>query len=192
MADDRRHPPPVPALAALLQGISATSSEVLRTSIVRALGVLEDYLRHLRDGFSGAPAPHAETHIRTGSDPLQAPSTPTTVDAGSATSAGDGPAYAYDDHEHGVTTGTPVALGESLAEGSGAALARASHVHALAVRVAKEGSTVGTRKRINFIEGAGASLTVTDDAGGDEVDVTFTVIGGSVEDAMLFALLVGS
>ena len=40
------------------------------------------------------------------------------------------------------------------------------------VTVAKEGTEVGTRGRINLIPGAGIDLTVTDDAGGDEIDVT--------------------
>lgn len=34
------------------------------------------------------------------------------------------------------------------------------------------GAVVGTRRRLNFIEGAGVSLTITDDAGNEEVDVT--------------------
>lgn len=40
------------------------------------------------------------------------------------------------------------------------------------------GSTVGTRRRINFIEGAGIDLTVTDDSSDEEVDVTITSTAG--------------
>lgn len=49
------------------------------------------------------------------------------------------------------------------------------------VTVAKNGSEVGTRGRINFIEGASIALTVSDDAGNDEVDVTvaFSGAGGA-------------
>ena len=40
------------------------------------------------------------------------------------------------------------------------------------VRVAKAGTTIGSRTRINFIDGSGATVTVADDSGNDEVDVT--------------------
>ena len=45
------------------------------------------------------------------------------------------------------------------------------------IEVAKEGALVGTRPRINFIEGANVTLTVTDDAGDDEIDVTIASSG---------------
>lgn len=40
------------------------------------------------------------------------------------------------------------------------------------------GSDVGTRSRLNFIEGSNVTLTVADDAGGDEVDITIAASGG--------------
>ena len=40
------------------------------------------------------------------------------------------------------------------------------------------GATVGTRRRINFIEGSNVTLTVADDAGNEEVDVTIAATGG--------------
>ncbi len=40
------------------------------------------------------------------------------------------------------------------------------------------GATVGTRRRINFIEGTNVTLTVADDAGNEEVDVTVAAAGG--------------
>lgn len=46
------------------------------------------------------------------------------------------------------------------------------------VRVAKAGTTIGSRTRINFIEGANVTITATDDAGADEVDVTIAASGG--------------
>lgn len=47
------------------------------------------------------------------------------------------------------------------------------------VEIAKNGgSTVGTRPRINFIEGSNVTLTVADDAGNNEVDVTIAASGG--------------
>ena len=39
------------------------------------------------------------------------------------------------------------------------------------------GATVGTRRRINFIEGTNISLTVSDDSGNEEVDVTIAASG---------------
>lgn len=40
------------------------------------------------------------------------------------------------------------------------------------------GATVGTRRRINFIEGANVTLTIADDAVNEEVDVTIAASGG--------------
>lgn len=40
------------------------------------------------------------------------------------------------------------------------------------------GATVGARRRINFIEGANVTLTVADDAGNEEIDVTIAASGG--------------
>lgn len=46
------------------------------------------------------------------------------------------------------------------------------------VRVAKAGTLVGTRGRINFIEGSNVTITATDDSGSDEIDVTIASTGG--------------
>ncbi len=40
------------------------------------------------------------------------------------------------------------------------------------------GADVGTRPRINLIEGANVTLTITDDTGDNEVDVTIAASGG--------------
>jgi hypothetical protein len=45
------------------------------------------------------------------------------------------------------------------------------------VNVKKAGASVGIRRGVNLIEGANVSLTVTDDAGNEEVDVTVAVTG---------------
>ncbi len=49
------------------------------------------------------------------------------------------------------------------------------------------GATVGTRRRLNFIEGAGTTLTITDDAGNEEVDITISSApaAGTVTPTML-------
>ena len=48
----------------------------------------------------------------------------------------------------------------------------------VAVRKNSTGSGVGTRQRLNFIEGANVTLTIADDATDDEVDVTIAATGG--------------
>ncbi len=55
----------------------------------------------------------------------------------------------------------------------------ADHSSASRVTVRKNsGADVGTRARINLIEGSNITLTVADDAGGGEVDVTIAASGG--------------
>lgn len=176
MVHQRRPPPPPPHLAAVPTK-GAVTWEVLQPILAK----LEPFLLQAGlDAFSGLPAPHEETHLVGGADELAEPGTPTTVDAGSTATAGLGPSFAREDHEHAVTTGTPVDLGEALAEGSGAPLARASHVHKLLTRIAKAGSTTGTRKAVNFIDGSGITVTCADNSGSDRVDVTVALSGGGV------------
>jgi hypothetical protein len=40
------------------------------------------------------------------------------------------------------------------------------------------GAVVGTRKQLNFIEGTNVTLTIADDAGNDQVDITIAASGG--------------
>lgn len=47
------------------------------------------------------------------------------------------------------------------------------------------GADVGTRKRLNLIEGANITLAIADDAGGDEIDITINASGGSGTDEVL-------
>ncbi len=51
-------------------------------------------------------------------------------------------------------------------------------VAAAALDVAKNNVLVGTRPRLNLIEGTNVSLTIIDDAGNNEVDVTINASGG--------------
>jgi hypothetical protein len=44
--------------------------------------------------------------------------------------------------------------------------------------VSKAGTTVGTRKQVNLIEGSNVTLTVSDNSGSDRVDVTIAASGG--------------
>lgn len=48
----------------------------------------------------------------------------------------------------------------------------------VAVRKNSTGGDTGVRRRINFIEGANITLTIADDAGDDEIDVTIAASGG--------------
>lgn len=41
------------------------------------------------------------------------------------------------------------------------------------------GATVGTRRRLNFIEGTGVTLTIADDSGNEEVDITIASSSGA-------------
>jgi hypothetical protein len=80
---------------------------------------------------------------------------------------------------------SPADLGNAAATGSAAFAARRDHVHrSYAVRKNSTGSDF-VRKRLNLIEGTNVTLTVADDAGSDEVDVTIdaTGAGGAPTDA---------
>lgn len=64
---------------------------------------LEDFLKHLRDGFSGMPTPHELTHLVTGNDALQTPGAPDAILLGETGSIGLGPSFAREDHQHDTT-----------------------------------------------------------------------------------------
>lgn len=46
------------------------------------------------------------------------------------------------------------------------------------VTVKDAGVAVGTRSRLNFIEGANVTLTISDDAPNEEIDITIAASGG--------------
>jgi hypothetical protein len=99
---------------------------------------------------------------------------------------------------------TPVAIGTANAQGNSDDFTRGSHVHAHGsiaadasttdltgtlsanARIAvnkNSGATVGTRRRINLIEGSNVTLTVVDDNANEEVDITIAAAGsGGVAD----------
>lgn len=54
------------------------------------------------------------------------------------------------------------------------------------------GANVGTRRRLNFIEGTGITLTVADDAGNEEVDITIDASGASGDIVWTMAALSGA
>lgn len=107
---------------------------------------------------------------------------PTASAVGDAVAEGTNAAVARADHRHGREGfGSISGLANTNTNGVGTTLPRSDHQHKRDIRVAKAGSDVGTRNRINFIEGANVTITVTDDSGSDEVDVTIASTGGSGE-----------
>jgi hypothetical protein len=86
-----------------------------------------------------------------------------------------------------LTTAAASGLGNANAEGTAESFARSDHAHKRDVRVAKAGSDVGTRNRLNFIEGANVTLTIADDSGSDEVDITIAAAGSTTGEIFLTA-----
>lgn len=118
---------------------------------------IQEFLRNIKDGVA----------ILMGT-----PSTPTSIAPNNTAAAGSGPAPAMADHTHALAVGSPVGLGNANGDGTANTVPRADHVHKRDVRVAAAGSDVGTRNRVNFVDGVTIDFAVTDDAVGDEVDVT--------------------
>jgi hypothetical protein len=44
--------------------------------------------------------------------------------------------------------------------------------------IEKAGNVIGTRRRLNFIEGSNVTLTIVDDSANDEIDITIASTGG--------------
>lgn len=110
--------------------------------------------------YSGLPAPHQHTHLAGGADALQTPGTPDAIvlaNAAGTPNRGTGPSYAYEDHDHGDIKRD--------------------------VRVKKAGADVGTRNAFNIIEGANMTITMADNPGSDQVDITFASSGGGGSSA---------
>ncbi len=106
--------------------------------------------------------------------------TPPDVDLG-AGSAGSSTQVSRADHKHSAPTGIPSGLGNANSAGTSNAIPRLDHIHKRDVRVALDGTDVGTRNRLNF-----SGLTVADDAVNDEIDIVHDssghVTGGDAHD----------
>lgn len=156
MARGRRNPPNLP-------GITSQPWEQARRSVF-------ENLEYAREAYDGLPAPHADTHLPSGPDPLETEA-PNTLALGNVTgpaAVGDSEAFARADHDHG-----PIKRD---------------------VRVKKAGADVATRNAVNFIDGTGVAITVADDAVNDEVDVTVSAaaaVASAQDEAELFAFFVG-
>ena len=166
MVEINRRLPPDPG------DISALPWNAARTPVARAL-------RWARDNAFGIPGGFKAT----------APVTATV--GGTATAGTEGASWMAADAQIVLATGTPSSLGNANAPGSSSSAPRLDHVHKRDVRIAKAGSDVGTRNRINFANTDTATITVTDDAGNDEVDVSVDATA-TLEDALFFASFVGS
>lgn len=118
-------------------------------------------------GTGAAAAREDHRHSR------EAFATPGASAVGDTAAAGSATTIPRSDHRHSREAfATPAGLGNANAAGSATTLPRSDHAHKRDLRVAKAGSDVGTRNRLNLIEGANVTLTVVDDAGNDEVDIT--------------------
>jgi hypothetical protein len=80
-----------------------------------------------------------------------------------------------------VSTASAVGLANANAEGAADTLARSNHTHKRDVRIAKAGVDVGTRNRINYLDGSNITISPVDDAGSDEIDTTISWTGVSVQ-----------
>lgn len=89
VAKSRRTPPEIP-------DISAGSWNNMRGPVHRALKFLTQY------AFDSLPGLHAFTHLKGGSDALQTPGTPATLDPNVGAVVGVGPSYSYEDHKHAL------------------------------------------------------------------------------------------
>lgn len=74
---------------------------------------------------------------------------------------------------------TPTAHAASHQTGGSDALGSTIDSNAKVAVNKNSGATVGTRRRLNLIEGSGVTLTIADDAGNEEVDVTINSTGGA-------------
>ncbi|MCX7862111.1 MAG: hypothetical protein N2449_03890, partial [Bacteroidales bacterium] len=79
-----------------------------------------------------------------------------------------------------VAYGNISGLANANNNGTANTAARADHQHKRDIRVANSGTDVGTRNRLNLIQGANVTLTVADDAANDEIDVTIAATSSGI------------
>lgn len=79
-----------------------------------------------------------------------------------------------------AATGTPADTATAGAAGTSTEAANKDHAHKRTVEVRKNSAgTDFVRRRLNLIEGTNITLTVADDSGNDEVDVTIAAAGAA-------------
>ena len=103
---------------------------------------------------------------------------PTTIEPDDTADPGDQTSgWAPIDHVHAIATAAASGLANANAEGTSTSFSRADHTHKRDVRVKLEGSDIGTRNCLNFLDSSTVNITATDDSGNDEVEITAAVIG---------------
>lgn len=100
----RRPPGPEPKLSQLLTSYQTRLDlKILAEAVERGFQLIQDYLRKLRDDYTGDPFPHSLTHRVGQSDPLPTPAAVgQTLVLNAAGSVGSGPSYAREDHKHAL------------------------------------------------------------------------------------------
>lgn len=92
----------------------------------------------------------------------------------------------------GSTTALTITVQPSVSNAAIGGLVKAFRVYGVknatfpaigSVEVAKAGTLTGTRKRVNFIEGANIAITTTDNSGSDRIDVTIAASGFAASGA---------
>lgn len=140
----RRYPPELPE-------ISAQDWPQARGPVHRLLKWVSQSL------YNSIPAPHQATHLVGGSDALQAPGTPLSVDVNQAASIGVGPSLAREDHRHAVVT--PLTTKGDLLVFNGSAYARLAagtdYRYLVALAAASAGLSYFTPP-LCFVNGTGA------------------------------------
>jgi len=141
------------------------------------------------------PTAHAASHLPGGSDALTT-AAPSSQSITASVGVGSAAAFARADHVHNFTM-TSLRLAGRTTAGTGtveeitvsapltfSALALGFDQTAALDNVARTtvrrntGADVGSRRRLNFIEGTNVTLTVTDDGANEEVDITIAATGG--------------
>lgn len=131
---------------------------ILWRSVLDLIPRLSTTWEYQRQAYDSIPAPHGSTHDADGDDPLTTPGTPTTISPDDTAAAGDGPAYAYEDHVHAITAAAPgtIAPDDTASEGSATSFARSDHRHA--ITCATPTNATGTA----FAEGSASTFMRSD------------------------------
>ncbi len=93
----------------------------------------------------------------------------TTINFRDGVIASGGPATVDIDVAYG---GAPPPTGVASAAGAALTVSRSDHTHRTELIVQDAGVTISVRPRINFIDGAGITVTVADDVPGDRANIT--------------------
>jgi hypothetical protein len=116
---------------------------------------------------------------------FQANTPPTVLCDGDADPGTENAAWMASNAQLVVGSEVPLGLANAAVQGTSTKVANAGHQHKRDVRVALNGSDVGTRNRLNIVDSASVSALVVDDAGNDEIDITLE--SPAAEDAEYLA-----